>query len=71
MKKSSLYMYIALLAVNVLVMLGIFVLGEDKLPSVVFYGGLAYVMITTPLYLYLQLKSVTNYYKSLNDDHKQ
>lgn len=67
MKKNQLYIYIVLLAINVLVMLGIFILGEDKLPAVVFYAALAYIMISTPLYLYLQLKSVTNYYKKLNN----
>ena len=70
MNKSKMYVYIVLLAVNVLVMLGIFILGEAKLPTIVFYGGLAYVMISTPIYLYLQLKSITNYYKSLNIDNK-
>lgn len=71
MEKNKTYTYIVLLAVNIVAMLAIFILGEDKLPTFIFYGGLAYVMISTPLYLYLQLKAITNYYKKLGEDIKK
>lgn len=55
MKKAG--VFIALLLVNIVVLLIAFILG-DQLADIVLYGLLFYVMISTPIYLYLQLKSI-------------
>lgn len=51
--------YLVLLAVNILI-LGIDLIIGNNLPEVVMLVTLFYVMISTPIYLYLQLKNIKN-----------
>lgn len=51
--------YLVLLAVNILI-LGIDLIIGNNLPEEVMLVTLFYVMISTPIYLYLQLKNIKN-----------
>lgn len=55
-----------LLAVNILILILDFVF-VASMPKAVMYGSLVYVMISTPLLLYLSLSSLR---KSINKDVK-
>lgn len=54
--------YLILLAINIILLLADLIFGNN-MPEWFMYGSLFFVMITTPIYLYLQLKKIKDMYK--------